>query len=91
MDNVQNAVNQLSSRTTHCMQTQKGIQSAANLSRLYRKFTPAKVHSNLSSSDPLGISYKTQVAYVIGSEYSVLFVVRCTVSLYIVMEMARNL
>ena len=44
-----------------------------------RKFTPVKVHNNTSNLYPLVISSKTQVAFLIASEYYVHLVVRCTV------------
>ena len=47
------------------------IQSTANLSRQYIQFTAVKVHNNTSSLYPLYISYKTQVAFLIASEYYV--------------------
>ena len=63
MDNVQNAVNPLSDISMYT------IQSTTNLSRHCIHFTPVKVYNNTSSLYPIDISSKTQVAFLIVSEY----------------------
>ena len=65
MDNVQHAVYPLSGISMH------NIQSTTGLSRHCIQFTPAKVHNSTSNLYPIVISSKTQVAFLIASEYCV--------------------
>ena len=62
MNNVQNAVNQLSGRTTALHADAKSIQfeSTAHLSRHCIQFAPTRVHHNTRSVYLLVGSYKIQ-------------------------------
>ena len=91
MDNVQNAVNQLSGTSTLYPEVNNvdntanplsgismhNIQNTADLSRHCIQFAPTRVHHNTRSLHSLDSSSKTSLAFLIANEYFV-FVVRCT-------------
>ena len=66
------------------------IQSTAYLSRQCIQFTRVRVQNNTSSLYPLDISSKTQVAFLIASEYYG-HVWSDVQSLYIITEVSRML
>ena len=70
-DNVQNAINPLSGRTTHCVQTKKYPKYIKSIQTLYPVHTSNSSITKYKSICPVDSSFKTQLAFCIASEYYV--------------------